>query len=145
GSRMKLTRRDFVRSGTAALAALMMPPTLLGGRAAAAAGYEPVLVTVFLRGGADFLHLVAPYRDPDYHAARRTLALGSGDVHDLDGFFGLNPALGDLLPFWRSGQLAVVHACGSPDPSKSHFEAQDFMETAAPGDKTVDTGWLNRY
>ena len=103
---------------------------------------------VFLRGGIDGLNVVVPYRDAAYYEARSTIALpepgASGGVLDLDGQFGLHPALVDLMPLWRSGQLAFVHASGSPDPSRSHFDAQDYMENGTPGLKDTTNGWLNR-
>src|SRR5204862_4982925 len=85
-----------------------------------------------------------------YYAARPTLAIarpgGSADAAvDLDGFFGLHPRLAPLKPLFDARQLAIVHACGSPDGTRSHFDAQDYMETATPGVKSTQDGWLNRY
>jgi uncharacterized protein (DUF1501 family) len=105
----------------------------------------PVLVALYLRGGADGLNLVIPHGDPFYYSARPTIQVPPGEELDLDGFFGLHPALADLLPLYQSGELAILHAAGSPDPTRSHFDAQDFMEKAAPGDKSIVDGWLNRY
>jgi uncharacterized protein (DUF1501 family) len=106
------------------------------------------LIVVFLRGAVDGLNVVVPYGDPDYYASRRTLALAKprqdDGVIDLDGQFGLHPALAPLLPAWRDQRLVAVHACGSPDPTRSHFDAQDYMETATPGVKSTRDGWLNR-
>jgi uncharacterized protein (DUF1501 family) len=107
------------------------------------------LVVVFLRGAVDGLSVVVPYGDPAYYyAARSSIALArpgqDGGVLDLDGRFGLNPNLAPLMPLWQSGQLAFVQASGSPDPTRSHFDAQDYMESATPGRKSTPDGWLNR-
>lgn len=147
---MRMQRRQFLRAllgmGIGSTAArLAGPALLLRSGPARAAGAEPVLVTLFLRGGADALSLVVPHGDPAYAAARRTTALERRDLHDLDGFFGLHPELGPLARFYRDGRLAVVHACGSPDPTKSHARSQAYLETAVPGDPTVAVGWLNRF
>ena len=103
------------------------------------------LVVVFLRGAVDGLNVVVPYADPAYYDARPTIAIGrlntEGGVRDLDGFFGLHPA---LVPLWNERTLAFVHACGSPDPTRSHFDAQDYMESGTPGIKSTHDGWLNR-
>src|SRR5687767_15988734 len=91
------------------------------------------LVTVFLRGGADGLSLVAPLEDDAYHRARPRLGLKRDKALALDGFFGLNPLLGDLHPAWKDGDLAIIHAAGSEDQTRSHFEAQDIMEHGGVG------------
>jgi uncharacterized protein (DUF1501 family) len=94
------------------------------------------------------LNIVVPYADSGYYSARSSIAIarpGLDDgVRDLDGQFGLHPALTPLMPFWQSGKLAFVHACGSNDPTRSHFDAQDFMESGTPGNKSTSDGWLNR-
>jgi uncharacterized protein (DUF1501 family) len=106
------------------------------------------LIVVFLRGAVDGLSVVAPYTDPLYFAARPRIALPKpgtdGGLIDLDGRFGLHPALERLVPLWKSGSLAFVHACGSPDPTRSHFDAQDYMESGLPGRKGTVDGWMNR-
>jgi len=106
------------------------------------------LIVIFLRGAADGLNVVAPYGDAIYHQLRPTIALpGPGlqdGVIDLDGYFGLHPALAAMMPFWRNKTLAFVHASGSPDSTRSHFDAQDYMESGVPGLKTLSSGWLNR-
>jgi uncharacterized protein (DUF1501 family) len=106
------------------------------------------LIVVFLRGAVDGLNVVVPHGDSAYYDARPTIAIGrtgAGDgVIDLDGHFGLHPALAPLEGQWRDGTLAFVHACGSPDPTRSHFDAQDFMESGTPGVKSTQDGWLNR-
>ena len=140
-----MRRRAFL-TGTAA-AGMMLP----FGRAAWAArlgGPGPRLVVVFLRGAVDGLNVVVPYTDAAYYDDRPTIAVArprdDGGVRDLDGRFGLHPALDALMPLWRKRQLAFVHACGSPDPDRSHFEAQAYMETATPGVPGTTTGWMNR-
>jgi uncharacterized protein (DUF1501 family) len=100
------------------------------------------LVVVFLRGAADGLALVPPVGDDDYHRARPRLAIRAQDALPLDGFFALNPGLAELLPLFRSGELAIVHACGSDDDTRSHFEAQDLMEH---GGTSVAGGWIGRW
>jgi uncharacterized protein (DUF1501 family) len=106
------------------------------------------LVVVMLRGAVDGLSVVAPVADPHYAALRPTIALGmpgsEGGALPLDGRFGLHPALAPLLPFWQARQLAFVHASGSPDTTRSHFDAQDYMESATPGVKATQDGWMNR-
>jgi uncharacterized protein (DUF1501 family) len=105
------------------------------------------LVVVFLRGAVDGLSLVVPYRDNNYYQLRSSIAIapaGSADgVVNLDGYFGLHPALSSLMPLWQAGQLAFVQAAGSPDPSRSHFDAQAYMESGTPG-RTASDGWMNR-
>jgi uncharacterized protein (DUF1501 family) len=106
------------------------------------------LVIVFLRGAVDGLNLVAPYQESAYYEARPTIALATpgneGGLIDLDGYFGLHPALKSLIPHWQEGSLAFIHACGSPEATRSHFDAQDYMESGTPGVKNTNTGWLNR-
>ncbi len=106
------------------------------------------LVVILLRGAVDGLSVVVPYTDPGYPQARSSIALArpgaEGGVLDLDGRFGLHPALASLMPLWHSGQLGFVHASGSPDSTRSHFDAQDYMESATPGLKATPDGWLNR-
>lgn len=108
----------------------------------------PRLVVVFLRGAVDGLNVVVPHGDPAYYQARPTIAVArpgapNGAI-DLTGYFGMHPAMASLRPYWNNGQLAFVHAAGSPDPSRSHFEAQDYMETGTPGQHNTRDGWLNR-
>ncbi len=110
-----------------------------------------ILICIFQRGGMDGLSAVIPYGDTDYYRLRSKLAVqppSSSDPKsaiDLDGFFGLNPALKALKPAWDQGYLAIVHASGSPDPTHSHFDAQDYMERGTPGEKKISSGWLNRH
>jgi uncharacterized protein (DUF1501 family) len=106
------------------------------------------LIVVFLRGAVDGLNLVVPYREANYYRQRPKIAIARpGDADgavDLDGQFGLHPALSPLLPFWRQGSLAFVHAAGSPDPTRSHFDGQDNIESGTPGNNATRDGWLNR-
>ena len=107
------------------------------------------LIVIFLRGGADGLNVVPPYEEDDYHRRRPSLRLrapkeGTGTL-DLDGFFGLHPSLASFKPLWDRGLLAPIHAVGSPSATRSHFDAQDYMETGTPDRKGTPDGWLNRY
>ncbi len=148
-----IPRRMFLKNSGLALLTLGAPPEFLT-RAlladTAAATRKKTLVCIFQRGAVDGLSMIVPFGEQAYYDVRRSIAIdppragADESVLDLDGFFGLHPSLESILPFWRRGELAVVHACGSPHPTRSHFEAQDFMETAAPGIKTTREGWLNR-
>ena len=106
------------------------------------------LIVVFLRGAVDGLSVVVPYSEGAYYQQRSSIALArpgqDGGVLDLDGHFGLNPNLAPLMPLWQAKRLAFVQASGSPDPTRSHFDAQDYMESATPGRKNTPDGWLNR-
>jgi uncharacterized protein (DUF1501 family) len=146
------TRRSFVKGGALALVALGAAPRFLVRTALAQerAGRPKVLVAIFQRGAVDGLSMVVPHGDPDYYAARGSIAIarpanGAADsAVDLDGFFGLHPSLATLKPLWNDRRLAVVHACGSPDTTRSHFDAQDYMESGTPGVKSTPDGWLAR-
>ncbi len=140
-----MNRRAFAKSTGLALFGAGMAPGWLARAAAQKDGRrKKVLVTIFQRGAMDGLHAVIPYGDPSYKALRPSLAMDSKSVLDLDGFFGLNPALSALKPIWDAKQLAIVEAAGSPDPTRSHFDAQDYMESGTPGLKSTREGWLNR-
>ena len=106
------------------------------------------LIVVFMRGAVDGLSLVVPYNEANYYRQRSTIAIGkpgsANGTIDLDGQFGLHPALAPLMPFWKNGSLAFVHAAGSPDPTRSHFDGQDNIESGTPGNKATPDGWLNR-
>lgn len=140
------TRRSFIKGGFAITAFGMVQPTLTFG-----AGGSDTLVVVFLRGGMDGLSLVPPISGSDrgrYEAARSSLAVplsGDGAALTLDGGFGLHPAAEPLLDLYNGGRMAVVHATGMHEPTRSHFEAQDYLELGTPGDKTVGSGWLHRH
>jgi uncharacterized protein (DUF1501 family) len=139
-----LSRRSFL-TGLAATAGVAALDDGLSTRVAFAGGpvAGDVLVVLSLRGGVDGLSAVAPVTDPAYLAARPTIALQAAQAIQLDQTFGMHPALSPLLPWWRSGELAVVHAVGQGDPSRSHFRAMEEMERAAPG-TSLRTGWLDR-
>ncbi len=148
-----IDRRVFLKSGAVALLALGIPPGFLA-RAAAlqggTAGRRKTIVFVFQRGAVDGLSMVVPFGERAYYDGRRSIAVpapargADGTALDLDGFFGLHPSLSPLYDLWGRREMAIVHACGSPHPTRSHFDAQDFMETATPGVKTTRDGWLNR-
>lgn len=161
------TRRVFLKGGGLALLAFGAGPTFLNRAALAAAkpsapGRRKVLVTIFQRGAMDGLMAVSPVSDPSLASYRPRLGmsaargagrsapqggLGSASqdaLLDLGVGFALHPAFADLKPLWDERRLAVVHAVGSPDPTRSHFDAQDFMETGTPGRKGTPSGWLNR-
>jgi uncharacterized protein (DUF1501 family) len=121
-------------------------PGFLARAAMAADAAQPHrrLVVIFQRGAADGLNIVVPHGEAEYCTMRPTIGIPQRDVIDLDGFFGLHPAMSALKPLWDARQLAIVHAAGSPDPTRSHFDAQDFMESGTPGLKSTEDGWLNR-
>jgi uncharacterized protein (DUF1501 family) len=105
---------------------------------------KKILVAIFQRGAADGLNIVVPYGEQRYYDLRPTIAIPRKEVLDLDGLFGLHPSLAPLKPLWDRQELAIVHAAGSPDPTRSHFDAQDYMESGTPGVKSTADGWLNR-
>lgn len=142
-----MKRRDFLNA-LAAGAGLVVP---VGRGAWAATADSPArkkLIVVMLRGAVDGLNVVAPVADENYLRLRPTIGLGApgtpGGALDLDGYFGLHPALASLQPLWQAKKLAFVHASGSPDDTRSHFDAQDYMESATPGRKNTPDGWMNR-
>ena len=146
------SRRVFLKNGAFALVSLGFAPSFLARTAFASGRGRPArqLIAIFQRGAVDGLSMIVPLGENDYYRARPSLAIkrpgsGADAAIDLDGFFGLNPRLAPLKPFWDRKDLAVVHACGSPDSTRSHFDAQDYMETATPGIKSTGDGWLNRY
>ncbi|HEY6769049.1 MAG TPA: DUF1501 domain-containing protein [Candidatus Sulfotelmatobacter sp.] len=144
---MSPTRRIFLRNGALALVGTTAVPSFLARAAfgAVAPGTNNKrLVVIFQRGAADGLNIVVPHAEPNYYAMRPSINIPRKDVIDLDGFFGLHPALAPFLPLWQQRHMAIVHAAGSPDPTRSHFDAQDFMESGTPGVKITDDGWLNR-
>ena len=149
---MTITRRIFVRNGALAVVGTSVIPSFLT-RAAFAKSVMPAgkkrLVVLFQRGAADGLNIVVPHGEPSYYQLRPTLAIprpnnGNLSAIDLDGFFGLHPAMAAFKPLWDAKQLAIVHAAGSPDTTRSHFDAQDYMESGTPGVKSTEDGWLNR-
>ena len=144
---MSITRRVFIRNGALAVVGTAVVPGFLA-RAAYGAidsvGRNKRLVVIFQRGAADGLNIVVPHGEPTYYAMRPSINIPRSSVLDLDGFFGLHPSLAPFEPLWKHRHLAIVHAAGSPDPTRSHFDAQDFMESGTPGIKATDDGWLNR-
>ncbi len=153
-----MDRRFFIRSGSVALASFglmtatpsFLQRTVLGqGRDRRARG--KILIAIFQRGAVDGLNMVVPYGESAYYDLRPSIAIakpqaGNADsAIPLDGFFGLHPSLRPFKSLWDSKRLAIVHASGSPDNTRSHFDAQDYMESATPGVKSTTDGWLNRY
>jgi uncharacterized protein (DUF1501 family) len=142
-----ITRRIFLRNSALAVVGTAAIPSFLTRAAygAAAPGTRNKrLVVIFQRGAADGLNIVVPQGERAYYRMRPSINIPRNAVLDLDGFFGLHPALAPLQPLWNQRHLAIVHAAGSPDPTRSHFDAQDFMESGTPGVKATDDGWLNR-
>ncbi len=144
---MSITRRVFLRNSALAVVGTTAVPSFLTRAAYGAA--EPAsrtkrLVVIFQRGAADGLNIVVPHGEQAYYAMRPSINIPRNQVLDLDGFFGLHPSLSPFMPLWQQGHLAIVHAAGSPDPTRSHFDAQDFMESGTPGIKATEDGWLNR-
>jgi uncharacterized protein (DUF1501 family) len=145
-----ISRRIFLKDGGLALVSLGFAPAFLARTVAASDARRRVLITIFQRGAVDGLNMIVPFGERDYYASRPSIAIarpgsGSDAAVDLDGFFGLHPRLAPLKPLYDARQLAIVHACGSPDSTRSHFDAQDYMATATPGVKSTRDGWLNRY
>ena len=132
-----------------ALVTLGFAPSFVSRIAAESAERRKLLIVVFQRGAVDGLNMVVPYGDADYQRARPSIAIaqpGNTDgAIDLNGFFGLHPRMSSFKPLWDRGELAIVHATGSHDTTRSHFDAQDYMESATPGVKSTKDGWLNRY
>jgi uncharacterized protein (DUF1501 family) len=150
-----MERRAFVKSGALALVTMGLSPSFLRrtafGLELRNAPKGKVLICLFQRGAADALNIVVPHGEKAYYAMRPSIAipqpsrnLANGAI-DLDGFFGLHPALAPLKPLYDRGLLAPVHAVGSPSTTRSHFDAQDYMETGTPDIKGTTDGWLNRY
>jgi uncharacterized protein (DUF1501 family) len=144
---MSITRRIFLHNSALAVVGTAAVPSFLT-RAAfgavQAGGRNKRLVVIFQRGAADGLNIAVPYAESQYYAMRPSINIPRKAVLDLNGFFGLHPSLSAFQPLWQQGHLAIVHAAGSPDTTRSHFDAQDFMETGTPGVKITEDGWLNR-
>jgi uncharacterized protein (DUF1501 family) len=144
---MSITRRVFLRNSALAVVGTAAVPSFLTRAAFGAVdkgGRTKRLVVIFQRGAADGLNIVVPFAEPQYYAMRPGINIPRKSVLELNGFFGLHPSLSAFQPLWRQGHLAIVHAAGSPDTTRSHFDAQDFMETGTPGVKITENGWLNR-
>ncbi len=146
---MRMKRRDFLKLSAAGAAGLTLVSVGAHGWAAQnRSGATQRLVVVFLRGAVDGLNVVVPYGDAAYYEMRPTIAIArpgtEGGALGLDGHFGLHPALSPLMPMWKEHSLAFIHASGSPDETRSHFDAQDYMESGTPGIKSTVDGWMNR-
>lgn len=145
---MSFTRRIFLRDGALAMVGSSVVPAFLAravfAQSATVNAQGKRLVVIFQRGAADGLNIVVPYAEKNYYAMRPTIAIPQNQVIDLDGFFGLHPSLAAFEPLYRQGNLAIVPAAGSPDMTRSHFDAQDYMESGTPGNKGTVDGWLNR-
>lgn len=151
-----MDRRYFLKSSGITLASfglMAAAPDFLhqfANAQTAAKGYgkKKTLVTIFQRGAVDGLNMVVPYGESEYYDLRRTIAIPKPGKTDgavnLDGFFGLHPGLASLESAWKDKRLAIVHSAGSPDNTRSHFDAQDYMESGTPGNKGTRDGWLNR-
>src|SRR6266852_7258282 len=153
-----MNRRFFIKSGGIALASfglMTSTPTFLQRALAETVdnvngGRRKTLIAIFQRGAVDGLNVVVPYGEHSYYDLRPNIAIpkpdgGAESALNLDGYFGLHPSLQSFKPLWDSKRLAIVHASGSPDSTRSHFDAQDYMESATPGVKSTRDGWLNRY
>src|SRR5690349_3808891 len=146
------TRRLFLKSSALAMFGVGSAPAWLSRAVDAADAPSSRMefqVAIFQRGAVDGLNMVVPFGEKRYYELRPNLAIPKPDrtensAIDLDGFFGLHPALSPLDPIYQAGHLAIVHAVGSPDPTRSHFDAQDYMESGTPGRKATSDGWLNR-
>jgi uncharacterized protein (DUF1501 family) len=144
---MSITRRTFLKNGAMAVVGTAAIPSFLTRAAWGAVGggsSNKRLVVIFQRGAADGLNIVVPHAEPAYYTMRPSINIPQQQVIDLNGFFGLHPALSSFKPLWDQRQLAIVHAAGSPDTTRSHFDAQDYMESGTPGVKITSDGWLNR-
>jgi uncharacterized protein (DUF1501 family) len=150
-----MERRAFVKSGAIALVTMGLSPSFLRrtafGMELTKTANGKILICLFQRGAADALNIVVPHGERAYYAMRPSIAIpqpargAAGGAIDLDGFFGLHPSLAPLKPLYDRGLLAPVHAVGSPSATRSHFDAQDYMESGTPDVKGTTDGWLNRY
>ena len=152
-----MNRRFFLKSGSIALASVGMSLSAPGFLERAVLGNSltgekrKTLIAIFQRGAVDGLNMVVPFGESNYYSLRPSIAIpkpqsGNADAAiNLDGFFGLHPSMSPFKSLWDSKRLAIVHAVGSPDNTRSHFDAQDYMESATPGVKSTSDGWLNRY
>ncbi len=146
------SRRVFLKGSAFAIFGVGSIPAWLSRTVYAAEGPQrrkKILVAIFQRGAVDGLNMVVPFGEPRYYELRPSIAIPKPDgtpqsAVDLDGFFGLHPSLAPLKPIYDSGRLAIVDAVGSPDPTRSHFDAQDYMESGTPGIKATTDGWMNR-
>src|SRR6267154_1055293 len=143
-----VSRRGFMKGGALALIGTSTIPAFLSRSVLAevttAAANKKKLVVLFQRGAADGLNIVVAYKEKNYYAMRPSIAIQERDVLDLNGFFGLHPSMAAFKPLYDQGHLAIIDAAGSPDTTRSHFDAQDYMESGTPGVKSTTDGWLNR-
>jgi uncharacterized protein (DUF1501 family) len=145
-----MNRRIFLKSsGLALVGGALLPNVFVRMANAATTKGKKVVVAIFQRGAVDGLNVVIPYGERAYYAARPTIAVprpgaAEGAALDLDGFFGVHPSLASLVPYFKDQSLGFVHAAGSPDSTRSHFDAQDFMESGTPGVKVTEDGFLSR-
>jgi len=146
--RNAVTRRGFMRGGALALVGTSVIPSFLTrsiyAEMTTAAANKKKLVVIFQRGACDGLNVVVPHAEKNYYSMRPSIAIKESEVIDLNGFFGLHPQMAAFKPLYDQGHLAIIHAAGSNDPSRSHFDAQDYMESGTPGVKVTPDGWLNR-
>jgi uncharacterized protein (DUF1501 family) len=155
-----MNRRFFLKSGSIALASIgvslsapsfLQRAVLAQARERVTGGRRKTLIAIFQRGAVDGLNMVVPHGEHAYYDVRPSIAIPrpkTGDAEaaiDLDGYFGLHPSLAPFKQLWDSKRLAIVEAAGSPDNTRSHFDAQDYMESATPGVKSTQDGWLNRF
>jgi uncharacterized protein (DUF1501 family) len=144
-----MTRRIFLKNGSLAMVSLGFAPAFIARTAEAVQARQKVLIAIFQRGAVDGLNMIVPFGEKAYYQARPSIAIPEpgreGGALDLDGFFGMHPRMARLEPLFKRGELAIVHASGSHDETRSHFDAQDYMESGTPGFKSTRDGWLNRY
>ncbi len=139
-----MNRRLFLKSSALAMFGVGAAPHWLARAAESVERRKKVLVAVFQRGAVDGLNVIVPYGDKRYYDLRPNIAIAKSDVIPLNELFGLHPALAPLKPLYDARRLAIIDAVGSPDPTRSHFDAQDYMESGTPGLKATQDGWLNR-
>src|SRR3989304_3925957 len=139
-----MTRRVFLRNGSAALVSLGFTPAFIARAAQAARARKKILVAIFQRGAVDGLNMIVPFGEKAYYVSRPSIAIprpgAEGGAIDLGGFFGAHPRMAPLVPSFKDGSLAIVHASGSHDDTRSHFDAQDYMESGTPGRKRTRDG-----
>src|SRR3989442_514904 len=146
---MTKSRSGFVKAGGLGLGRFGVDPPFFGpgpfptNRPTGYPPNRPILVCLFQRGAVDGLNMIVPHGDALYYGERPRIAVPATDVIDLDGYFGLHPRLAALKPWWDAKSLAAIHAIGSPDASRSHFDAQDYMEAGTPRVKDTPHRWLN--
>lgn len=144
------TRRAFLRNSGLSVFGLTLggiPAFLTRTASAASSGIRakrPILVTIFQRGAMDGVMAVQPLADPQLAQLRPGLLLPATSLLALDDRFGMHPGGSAFSSLYKQGQLAVVHGAGSPEKNRSHFDAQDYMESGTPGIKSTSSGWLNR-